>query len=577
MKFITRKNLVYLMIILLASVFYIGFIFRASITIDGIRYYTLFDDAMISMRYARNLAEGFGLVWNPGEFVEGYSNLLWVIWMAVLHLIHLHVSKISLLVLISGAVILILNLLVVKSLAEKLSNDSFTVTVLSMIFTAFYYGLVFWTLRGMEVGFLTLLLNYTVMLIFNLQDGFSNNNFVKLIFVLSCILLLRADSLIFIIFFLFYFYFTVQPENKNKVFLMLVVSMSGVIIAQTIFRIIYYEDFLPNTYYLKLSEIPILSRLLAGLLILGQNYLYNLTAIILPVVLYIFIYFKQIDKQRIFCITGLFVLTSLYTVYAGGDAFEDRTYTNRFITVSIPLLIILFSLSLEKLYHKFKLNKDFILASSVFTVYLICIFVVFENLYSGLTAIPGQNMVFLILSLAYIILFAYIFFGAYLKKISGNRILSASLRSSFFLICALTFFITNEFSYSAWIKKNVILLVQDNYNTKLGVKLNETTSEDTRIAVIWAGAVPYYSKRYSIDLLGKTDKYIAKSKPRIDVIAPGHTKWDNAYSITKYKPDLILDLTEKDSVKYILDSEYDFISGSIYLKKGTSKIKNPVF
>ena len=36
------------------------------------------DDAYISYRYARNLSDGMGLVWNPGQHVEGYSNFLWV-------------------------------------------------------------------------------------------------------------------------------------------------------------------------------------------------------------------------------------------------------------------------------------------------------------------------------------------------------------------------------------------------------------------------------------------------------------------------------------------------------------------
>jgi arabinofuranosyltransferase len=39
----------------------------------------LADDSYISFRYAANLAEGNGLVFNPGEFVMGYSNLLWVL------------------------------------------------------------------------------------------------------------------------------------------------------------------------------------------------------------------------------------------------------------------------------------------------------------------------------------------------------------------------------------------------------------------------------------------------------------------------------------------------------------------
>ena len=42
----------------------------------------LCDDAFISFRYARNLVEGHGLVFNPGERVEGYTNFLWVLELA---------------------------------------------------------------------------------------------------------------------------------------------------------------------------------------------------------------------------------------------------------------------------------------------------------------------------------------------------------------------------------------------------------------------------------------------------------------------------------------------------------------
>jgi hypothetical protein len=38
-----------------------------------------FDDAYISFRYADNLARGRGVVYNPGEPVEGYTNFLWVL------------------------------------------------------------------------------------------------------------------------------------------------------------------------------------------------------------------------------------------------------------------------------------------------------------------------------------------------------------------------------------------------------------------------------------------------------------------------------------------------------------------
>src|SRR4030081_2329551 len=40
------------------------------------------DDAYITFRYARNLAEGLGLVYNPGEWVLGTTAPLWAVLLA---------------------------------------------------------------------------------------------------------------------------------------------------------------------------------------------------------------------------------------------------------------------------------------------------------------------------------------------------------------------------------------------------------------------------------------------------------------------------------------------------------------
>ncbi len=63
-----------------------AFIYRTSTVVRGERYFLLLDDAMISMTYARNLAHGAGAVWFPGgEYVQGYSNPLWMLLMAAVH------------------------------------------------------------------------------------------------------------------------------------------------------------------------------------------------------------------------------------------------------------------------------------------------------------------------------------------------------------------------------------------------------------------------------------------------------------------------------------------------------------
>jgi len=55
-------------------------ILAAAFTLHALAYWDWTeDDAYITFRYAENLAEGQGLVFNSGERVEGYSNFLWLI------------------------------------------------------------------------------------------------------------------------------------------------------------------------------------------------------------------------------------------------------------------------------------------------------------------------------------------------------------------------------------------------------------------------------------------------------------------------------------------------------------------
>src|ERR1700691_673914 len=60
--------------LLLAHMFYLHYFYP----------YIIADDTFISLRYAERFLEGKGLTWNDGEYVEGYSNLLWVLLNAAL-------------------------------------------------------------------------------------------------------------------------------------------------------------------------------------------------------------------------------------------------------------------------------------------------------------------------------------------------------------------------------------------------------------------------------------------------------------------------------------------------------------
>src|SRR5262245_15166709 len=139
-----------------ACLFYAVFIARSGFRAEGGLAFALFDDAMISMRFARNLAEGHGLVWNAGERVEGYTNPLWTLWMTAIHAAGASDERASLVVMISGALILLTTALIAARIAARIFESSEIATA-AFALVAFNYALSFWTLRGMEVGLLALL------------------------------------------------------------------------------------------------------------------------------------------------------------------------------------------------------------------------------------------------------------------------------------------------------------------------------------------------------------------------------------------------------------------------------------
>jgi hypothetical protein len=109
------EKFAFLVIVVLYLIYAAVYIEKTSFTVGKQTYYALFDDAMISMRYAKNLAHGAGLVWNPnGERVEGFTNPLWVLLMSFFHLFPIPSSKISLFIQVCGALFLTANLFVVR-------------------------------------------------------------------------------------------------------------------------------------------------------------------------------------------------------------------------------------------------------------------------------------------------------------------------------------------------------------------------------------------------------------------------------------------------------------------------------
>jgi capsule synthesis protein PGA_cap len=77
------------------------------------------DDAFISFRYAENLLEGRGLVFNEGERVEGYTNFLWTVLMA--GLTRLSSFSMPIIAFFSCLAFFVANLFLVSRIGKRLS------------------------------------------------------------------------------------------------------------------------------------------------------------------------------------------------------------------------------------------------------------------------------------------------------------------------------------------------------------------------------------------------------------------------------------------------------------------------
>ncbi len=299
-----------------AAALYAVFIARTAFRIGGITYFTLVDDAMVSMRYAQHLAHGFGLVWNIGQKpVEGFTNPAWMLLMAVFHLLPIPTAKISLAVMLASALILLANVLVVYRLCESLHPASGLTPLLAAGIVAFYFPLIFWSLRGMEVGLLVLLIDAAVLVALHLDGGSKLRDALLLGSLLALAVLTRLDAIIQVFIILAYLIVRRLPARTIAVPLLMVVLTTAAVL---LFQRLYFGDFLPNTYYQKMAGTAIWERVRNGLLMF---YLHAPWDTVLPaaVSLICLLLYRNFRRPQTFLLAALFAAQCAYSVWVGGD------------------------------------------------------------------------------------------------------------------------------------------------------------------------------------------------------------------------------------------------------------------
>ena len=542
-----RDSFLLVIVIVLFSLYAGTFIYKTSFVVEGKRYFCLFDDAMVSMRYARNLAEGNGLVMNSGERVEGITNPLWTLYMALVHLFPIPQETISLVIQMTAAVFLALNLVFVRKTALLISGGLSPVASAAIVLTAFYLPLINWSLQGMEVCVLTLLMSVAVWkTLLAMRDR---------TFPAAVYLLLGAGTLIRIDmaapFAAIWLFLTLSmPELRRKHLVWGAATLAVFLGVQTIARVAYYGDLLPNTYYLKMTGYPVILRLSRGFAV-WWNFIWHMNPLffLVPVFLLVLGYNHSLG------LLGIVVASQmLYSIYVGGDAWDDWGGSNRYMAIVMPQFFILLAYGLYRI-------RDIIAGGDRET----------ETIrHSGASAGKGD------------------------KHRCGSRASILIQRYSFPALVLLSIIQLNNNSGSLSLRGLALIDPPphvENNRTMVGRAqlVKKITTPDAKIAVTWAGIIPYFSERYTVDILGKTDRTIARlpmrrapvDKNPYTFFLPGHLKYDYRHSIGDLKPHAILqfwgDLSEADP--YVVDSYVKIMTADlwVYVLQSSDKIRWDLF
>ena len=210
------------------------------------------DDAYISFRYGKNLMSGIGLVYNKGEYLEGYTNFLWTIITAPFTKIkYIDVSRFAI---TFGLLISLLNIFFITKLSKEISiflpDLPKQFLLLPVLFYVLDDSIAFWAIGGMEFPLYVLLILGIIYFYFNIND--KPHSYIYLfIFMALCTLNRPEGNLIFVITILHAFVYRKSIQGFYKKMAIIIVLYAVFAFLYYGFKYIYYGQVIPNTFYAK--------------------------------------------------------------------------------------------------------------------------------------------------------------------------------------------------------------------------------------------------------------------------------------------------------------------------------------
>ena len=472
------------------------------------------DDAYISFRYARNLVEGHGLVFNPGERVEGYTNFLWTVILALFVRLGLDPSLFSI---VLGGLFGVATLWMVYRFSRVVPLSNPLVPITATMCLALDGSFALWAVSGMETslfGFLVLAaLTSYVWEWENAKPGFISGA------LLALAAMTRPEGVLVLVVVLVHQALARLISNRQFITSADMARAGAFLVLYLpyfLWRYYYYGFLLPNTFYAKVTVRDTVDQHARGLqhiATFGRLHLGWLGPLLVLAL--------ALRRKLSFWIT---ILVAVVAVYLGYIAFVGGDWSvGRFFVPILPAAYMLAAAGLVEVYETLKhwtgrLTDSQLALRALQCVALLCLVSGWIALFTS-SSLRGEGELFA-------------------RRFQAARATRARV------------------AMGEWLRDNV--------------------PADTFIGVDAAGQIPYYSRLRTLDMFGVNDVHTAHLV--IDTMGqgvPGHEKFDFDYIMWR-GPDLIIatapflegsDMYQRIEVPWIDDPWlYDFLF--VYRRKG---------
>jgi arabinofuranosyltransferase len=420
----------------------------AALAAQSIALNYVVDDAFISFRYAHNLVAGHGLTFNPGgERVEGYTNFLWTLLMAVAIACHLDPVLVAQMLGIGAGLAV---LIVTERFARRAGLGPWS--AFAPVLLAANPAMVTWSSGGLETTLFTLLVIAGAYLL-TTEGG--SGRIAGLVLALAC--LTRPEGILATV--LVGAGLILASGRAAFGRLRRAAPLVGLtVLAHELWRLSYYGSWLPNTFYAKTGDLRF--QMQAGAAYLGWPLAFFAGG---PLALALVAH--GLKRRSVPCSISAVAFSGwiLYVGTIGGDGLPMY----RFLVPALPFLAILIVSALARLHDSRPRAAD-----------LLAAFLLAMTIVPGLTGVQSQY---------------------------------------------------REWDAKVFVPKNV----------RVGKRLRGLIGPEASIALMPAGAIPYYSDLRTLDMLALNDPIVAREKVRFTFALAGHWKYDAA-AILRRRPDYVL-------------------------------------